>query len=94
MPSIYVGNLSVDATEKDIRATFELFGHVDSVNIISDRETGQSRGFAFVEMKDQDEAQKAIEAVNLCEIAGRAVTVNEARPRNGGDRKRGRRKSW
>jgi RNA recognition motif-containing protein len=87
VPSIYVGNLSFEATEDDIRSSFEAYGQVESVNIISDRETGRSRGFAFVEMKDTKEAQQAIEGVNLSEIAGRAVTVNEARPRT--DRKKG-----
>lgn len=85
--SIYVGNLSYEATEDDIRHTFEVFGAVESVNIISDRETGRSRGFAFVEMKDDEQAQQAIQEVNLAEIAGRKVTVNEARPRE--DRKGG-----
>jgi RNA recognition motif-containing protein len=85
--SIYVGNLSYNATEEDIRQAFAPYGEVASVNIIMDRETGRSRGFAFVEMPDGAEAKEAIEKVNLTDIAGRSVTVNEARPRQ--DRPRG-----
>ncbi len=81
MKNIYVGNLSYDATEADLRAAFEEFGQVADVNVITDRETGRPRGFAFVEMANDAEAEAAIEALNLKEIAGRAVTVNEARPR-------------
>ncbi len=81
MTSIYVGNLSYDATEEDIRQAFAEFGDVESVNVISDRETGRPRGFAFVEMPDGAQAKEAIEKVNLTEIAGRSVTVNEARPK-------------
>ncbi|NOX52951.1 MAG: RNA-binding protein [Planctomycetes bacterium] len=79
--NIYVGNLAYRATEDDVRRAFEAYGQVDSVNIIVDRETGRSRGFAFVEMPDSTQAQTAIEQVNQTEIAGRRVTVNEARPR-------------
>lgn len=89
--NIYVGNLSFQATEDDIEAAFSQFGQVSTVNIITDRETGRSRGFCFVEMANDDEARAAIEGVNLQEIAGRAVTVNEARPREdrgGGGRRR------
>lgn len=81
MPNIYVGNLAYGATENDVRAAFEQFGVVSSVNIIMDRETGRSRGFAFVEMPNGDEARQAISELNLQEIAGRRVTVNEARPK-------------
>ena len=87
MTNIYVGNLSFRATEEDVRGAFAAHGDVSSVNIITDRETGRSRGFAFVEMPNSDEANAAIEAVNGQEIAGRGVTVNEARPRT--DRPRG-----
>ncbi|RMF38636.1 MAG: RNA-binding protein [Planctomycetota bacterium] len=87
MTNIYVGNLSFRATEDDLRDEFSQHGEVSSVNIITDRETGRSRGFAFVEMPNADEAQAAIEATNGKEIAGRGVTVNEARPRT--DRPRG-----
>ena len=79
--NIYVGNLSFDATETDIQNAFDPYGEVNSVNIIKDRDTGRSRGFGFVEMKDKQDGQTAIDGVNLKEIAGRAVTVNEARPR-------------
>jgi len=79
--NIYVGNLSFDATEADIEQAFSEYGDVKSVNIIKDRETGRSRGFGFVEMSDSQAGQQAIEGLNLKEIAGRAVTVNEARPR-------------
>jgi RNA recognition motif-containing protein len=81
MPNIYVGNLSYDATEGDVRQAFEEFGMVSAVNIIKDRETGRSRGFAFVEMPDPSAAQQAIERINQAEIAGRRVVVNESRPR-------------
>lgn len=79
--NIYVGNLSFDASEADIENAFGEFGEVTSVNIIKDRETGRSRGFGFVEMRDRQAGQQAIEALNLKQIGGRAVTVNEAKPR-------------
>ena len=79
--NIYVGNLSFDASEADIENAFGEFGEVASVNIIKDRDTGRSRGFGFVEMRDSQAGQQAIEALNLKQIAGRAVTVNEAKPR-------------
>jgi RNA recognition motif-containing protein len=100
MTSIYVGNLSFDATEGDLRDAFAAFGEVASVNIITDRETGRPRGFAFVEMPDGAQAREAIDKVNLMEIAGRRVTVNEARPktdrprRGGGGGGGGRRGRW
>ena len=80
--NIYVGNLSYDASDKDVEEAFAQFGNVESVNIIQDRETGRSRGFAFVEMPNADEARAAIEGLNLQRIGERAITVNEARPRN------------
>lgn len=96
MTSIYVGNLSYTATEDDLRDAFSQYGKVSSVNIIKDRETGRPRGFAFVEMADGKEAATAIQELNLREIDGRSVTVNEARPKQ--DRPRagggGRRRSW
>ncbi len=79
--NIYVGNLSFDATEDDIRQAFSEYGEVEEVNVIRDMETGRTRGFCFVEMTKDEEAKAAIEGVNLQRIAGRAVTVNEARPR-------------
>jgi RNA recognition motif-containing protein len=81
MTSIYVGNLSHSATEDDLRNAFAAFGAVSNVTIIKDRETGRPRGFAFVEMSDNGEATTAIQELNLKEINGRAVTVNEARPK-------------
>lgn len=92
--NIYVGNLSYNATEDDIRNAFAQFGQVSSVSVIKDRETGRSKGFAFVEMAHDDEGKNAIEGLNLQRIAGRAVTVNEARPReerSGGGGRGGRR---
>ena len=88
--NIYVGNLSFEATEADIEHAFGEYGDVKSVSIVKDRETGRSRGFGFVEMRDHQAGKKAIDGVNLKEIAGRAVTVNEARPREdrGGGRRR------
>ncbi len=88
--NIYVGNLSFDATESEIEQAFSQFGQVKSVNIIKDRDTGRSRGFGFVEMHDKQAGLDAIEGMNLKEISGRAITVNEARPReerSGGGRR-------
>lgn len=79
--NIYVGNLSYQATDDDLRAAFEAFGQVSSAQVIKDKFTGRSRGFGFVEMPDNSEGQKAIEGVNETDIAGRSVRVNEARPR-------------
>ena len=87
MTSIYVGNLSYDATEEDIRQAFAQHGEVASVNIVTYRETGRSRGFAFVEMPDGAEAKKAIDNLNETEITGRSITVSESRPKQ--DRPRG-----
>jgi RNA recognition motif-containing protein len=81
MTSIYVGNLSYTATEDDLRQAFAQYGEVSEVNIIKDRETGRPRGFAFVEMPNGTEAATAIKELNLAEISGRSVTVNEARPK-------------
>ncbi len=87
---IYVGNLSYQTTENDLTTLFEQAGQVNSANIITDRDTGQSKGFGFVEMGNED-AEKAIAQFNGTEVNGRALTVNEARPReerssNGGGR--------
>jgi cold-inducible RNA-binding protein len=89
MTSIYVGNLSHSATEDDLRNAFAAFGTVSNVTIIKDRETGRPRGFAFVEMSDNGEAATAIQELNLKEINGRAVTVNEARPKTDRPARRG-----
>ena len=82
MTNIYVGNLSYRATEDEIRDAFAQFGEVQAVQIIKDRETGRSRGFAFVEMSDSQQALQAIDEMNSVEIAGRPVRVNEARQRH------------
>jgi len=86
--NIYVGNLSHQTTEDDLRQAFEVFGQVESVNIIKDRFSGESRGFGFVEIASKEEAQKAIEEMNGKDLMGRAVNVNEARPKT--DRRDGR----
>ena len=78
---IFVGNLSFGATEDSVRSVFETHGTVDRVSILTDRETGRSRGFGFVEMPNDAEARKAIAALNGREVGGRALTVNEARPK-------------
>ncbi|MEJ2514806.1 MAG: RNA-binding protein [Gammaproteobacteria bacterium] len=80
MKSIYVGNLPFSATEDEVRNLFASYGNVDSVKIITDRETGRPRGFAFVEMGDA-EADAAIEGLANQEMGGRALKINEARPR-------------
>jgi RNA recognition motif-containing protein len=79
--NIFVGNLSFRATNADLETLFAQYGTVDSAAIINDRDTGRSRGFGFVEMPDATEANKAIEELNGYEHEGRALTVNEARPR-------------
>jgi RNA recognition motif-containing protein len=83
---LYVGNLSFSSTEDDIRAAFESHGSVDSVNLITDRETGRSRGFAFVEMADTSAAEAAMSALDGSDLGGRTLKVNEAkeRQRSGG----------
>ena len=88
---IYVGSLSYKVTEEDLKKEFESFGQVESVNIIKDRYSGESRGFGFVEMPNKDEAQPAIEGLNGRELKGRKLSVNEARPRSEGFRGGGRR---
>jgi len=85
--SIFVGNLDFEATESSVRSLFEPYGQVDRVNIVTDRDTGRSRGFAFVEMANPAEANKAIAALNGFDLGGRQLNVNEARPRpEGGNR--------
>ena len=81
MTNIFVGNLSYQATQADLQAAFETYGSVERVNLITDRDTGQPRGFAFVEMSDADAAQRAISNLNGAELHGRAMNVNEARPK-------------
>ena len=78
---LYVGNLPFSSTEEDIRQVFEKHGVVDSVNIITDRDTGRPRGFAFVELSEADAAEKAIRALDGSELGGRSLRVNEAQER-------------
>ena len=79
--NIYVGNLPFNMTEAEFRETFEAYGEVTSANLIMDRETGRPRGFGFVEMSNDTEAQEAINALNGTDIGGRELRVNEAKPR-------------
>ena len=97
MKNIFVGNLSFSATEDSIRAAFEQYGTVDRVSVVKDRDSGQPRGFGFVEMSDDAEGNRAISELNGRELGGRALNVNEARPKedrggggggNGGGRRR------
>lgn len=81
---LYVGNFPYDTTDNDLRALFEESGQVESVNLMRDQATGRGRGFAFVEMATDDAAQAAIQALNSRDFGGRALTVNEARPKTGG----------
>ena len=90
MKNIFVGNLDFSATENSIRALFEPHGAVERVSLVTDRDTGRSRGFAFVEMTDASQADQAIAALNGRELDGRALNVNEARPKpSGGGRGNG-----
>ncbi|MBZ5679836.1 MAG: RNA-binding protein [Acidobacteriia bacterium] len=89
MKNLYVGNLSHSTTEAELRAVFQAHGEVEKVNIVTDRETGRARGFAFVEMTNSGEAEKAVAALNGTELGGRTLKINEAkpktdRPRSGG----------
>ena len=81
MKNIFVGNLDFGVREEAIRALFETYGTVERVSIMTDRETGRSRGFAFVEMTNEGEAERAISALNGTNMSGRALNVNEARPK-------------
>jgi cold-inducible RNA-binding protein len=95
MKNIFVGNLSFGATEDSVRSMFEEFGTVDRVSIVTDRDTGQARGFGFVEMPVNSDADRAIGELNGRELDGRALNINEARPKEdrggfgGGGNKRG-----
>ena len=95
MKNIFVGNLSFNTGEDELRQLFEPYGQVDRVSILTDRETGRSRGFGFVEMTNAEEGDKAIAALNGSQFGGRTINVNEARPKaeraGGGGRDRGRR---
>src|ERR1700704_339233 len=81
MKKIFVGNFSFSLSEGELRSMFEPFGSVDSATVVTDRATGRSRGFGFVEMQNNEEAEKAIAALNGKDSGGRALTVNEARPK-------------
>lgn len=95
MKNIYVGNLSYQTTQQDLEAAFAAYGQVDTVNIIRDRDTGQSRGFAFVEMAVDADAENAIRGLNGAQLDGRSLKVVEAQPREarggggGGGRRQG-----
>jgi RNA recognition motif-containing protein len=82
--NIFVGNLSFQTSQDELHAAFAQYGNVERVNIVTDRDTGQPRGFAFVEMTDQREAETAISQLNGAELNGRAMNVNEARPKPAG----------
>ena len=84
--NIYVGNLSFNASEADLRSAFEQYGAVSTASVVMDKMSGQSRGFGFVEMPNNAEATKAIEALNGADLCGRALRVNEARPKPEGGR--------
>ncbi|MHB8216853.1 MAG: RNA recognition motif domain-containing protein [Candidatus Sulfotelmatobacter sp.] len=93
MKNIFVGNLSFNTSEDELRQMFEPFGQVDRVSIMTDRDTGRSRGFGFVEMASNEDGDKAITALNGSQVGGRTLNVNEARPKTehagGGGRDRG-----
>jgi RNA recognition motif-containing protein len=82
--NIFVGNLNFQTTQEELRDIFSPYGTVEAVNLITDRETGRARGFAFVEMANRNEAENAIAALNGAELNGRAMNVNEARPKSQG----------
>jgi RNA recognition motif-containing protein len=90
MTNIFVGNLSFQTTQADLRDVFANYGNVERVNVVTDRDSGQSRGFAFVEMTERADADNAISVLNGWELDGRALNVNEARPKpqGSGDRDR------
>ncbi len=89
MKNIFVGNLSFGATEETVRSLFASHGTVERVNIVTDRDTGQARGFGFVEMTNDNEGEKAIAALNGSDLDGRALNVNEAHPKPAGGGGRG-----
>jgi len=97
LKNIFVGNLDFNTSEEELRQMFEVYGQVDRVSIMTDRETGRSRGFGFVEMSSAEDGEKAIAALNGSQLGGRTLNVNEARPKvergsgggGGGGRDRG-----
>jgi RNA recognition motif-containing protein len=86
---IFVGNFSFSTTEDDLRSLFSPFGNIDTISVITDRTTGRSRGFGFVEMGDRGQAEKAIESLNGTQFGGRSLNINEARPKTDGGGPRG-----
>jgi len=86
MKNIFVGNLSFQTNEQEIRTLFEAYGAVDRVNLVTDRDSGQPRGFGFVEMTNDAEGTRAIDGINGKDVGGRALTVNEAKPKSEGGR--------
>lgn len=94
--NIYVGNLAYEVTDEELQEAFSKHGQVDSARVIRDRFSGRSRGFGFVEMPNNQEAEAAINALNGQDLQGRAITANQARPRegNGGDRRGGGGPRW
>ena len=84
MKNVFVGNMSFQTTETELRSMFEPFGEITRVSVVTDRDTGRARGFGFVEMSNDDEAAKAIAALNGKEVDGRALNINEARPKTTG----------
>jgi cold-inducible RNA-binding protein len=84
MKNIFVGNLDFGATDDTVRSMFEAYGAVDRASVVTDRDSGRSKGFAFVEMPNDEEGERAIAALNGKELNGRALTINEARPKTGG----------
>jgi cold-inducible RNA-binding protein len=91
MKNLYVGNLPHSTTESELRTVFEAHGAVEKVSIVTDRETGRARGFAFVEMTNASEADKAVAALNGTELGGRTLTINEAKPKSDRPRSSGQR---
>ena len=89
MKNIFVGNLDFSATESSVRSLFEPYGNVERVSLVTDRDTGRSRGFAFVEMSDSAEADRAIAGLNGTDLDGRTLNINEARPKQEGGGGRG-----
>jgi cold-inducible RNA-binding protein len=89
MKNIFVGNLDFSATESSVRSLFEPYGNVERVSLVTDRDTGRSRGFAFVEMSDSAEADRAIAGLNGTDMGGRTLNINEARPKQEGGGGRG-----
>ena len=89
MTNIFVGNLSFQTSQDELTAAFQAYGNVERVNVVTDRDSGQPRGFAFVEMTERNDAEKAIASLNGADLNGRTMTVNEARPKPEGGRSGG-----